>query len=89
MDGIRIDFVIENTSSAISLFYETALLRTPADLTYDPSYSSTLLGKNTLPGVKEKGYLLFEDLDCNEGNYRIVFSNYESIYLDEYFIFLP
>lgn len=89
VNGIRIDFEIENTSGAISSFYETILLQTPANLTSDPSYSSTLIGKSTLPGVKEKGYLLFEDLDCNEGDYRIVFSDYESTYLDEQFTFQP
>jgi len=89
VEGIRIDFEIENTSDTIVAFYDTVILQGPGNLTHDLSFNSTLSSKNRLPGEKANGYLLFEDLDCNEGDYRIVFSNYKSIYLDEKFTILP
>lgn len=87
IEGIRVDFEIENTSESISSFFETILLQTPSGLTSEPSFNSTLIGKSTLPGVNVGAYLLFEDFECDAGDYRIVFSNYESIYLDEAFTF--
>jgi len=87
ISGVRVDFEIENTSNSISSFYETSLLQAPSGLTSEPSFNSTLLGKSTLPGVIEKGFLLSEDLECHKGEYRIVLSNYWSVYLVEDFSF--
>ncbi len=84
-EGVRVDFEIKNLESKIRSFYDDALLRTPDGFTVEPDYSSTLRGLEPIPGLTEKGYLFFEDLDCLTGDYRIVLSNYSGVYHDEVF----
>ena len=87
--GIRIDLTILNTDDSIRSFYETTLLQLPSGITIEPSFNSTIRGKSTIPDVEERGYLFFEDLDCVQGDYRLVMSGFDGVYLDETFTLIP
>ena len=84
-DGIRIDFEISNLDDSIETYYDDMLLRTPGNFTVEPDYSSTLRGLDVIPGISERGFIFFADLDCVSGEYRVVASTYQGMYLDEVF----
>jgi hypothetical protein len=67
------------------MFYDDVLLRTPAGVTVEAAYDSTLLGLNVLPREWAEGYLFFENLECDPGRYEVIISDYRSVYLEEVF----
>ena len=84
-NGIRIDLAVVSKNDTVRPFYDDVLLRTPSEITVESSFESTILGKSVIPGVKERGFVFFEDLPCDSGEYRLIVSTYRGIYIDETF----
>jgi hypothetical protein len=83
--GVRVDLTVTGMTAEIETFYDEFVLVLPTGTIVEDGYDG-LIGKELLPGRPQDGFVFFEDVACEPGEYEVVGQGNDGIYLQETFV---